>query len=97
MSDVEIFRAELTSASSAVSTAVTDMLTDAADLDADDVGIRDPAGRALLRVEMTRRLRALAAAVPIHVESGGEVAASAQRVADRYSDLDVELTGRESA
>ena len=97
MSDVEIFRAELTGASGAVAAAVTELLTDAADLDADDVGIRDPAGRALLRVEMARRLRALAAAVAIHVESGGDVAASAQRVGDRYTDLDVELTGRESA
>ena len=97
MSDVEIFRAELTSASSSVTTAVSELLTDSADLDADDVGIRNPADRALLRIEMNRRLRALRAAVSAHVEAGGEVAASVQRVADRYTDLDVELTGRESA
>lgn len=96
MSDVEIFRAELTGASSMVSTAVHELLTDSADLDAEDLGIQNPALRTLLRLEMNRRLRALRSAVSAHVEAGGELAASAQRVADRYTDLDVELTGEES-
>ncbi|MBO0981435.1 hypothetical protein [Microbacterium sp. SD291] len=96
MSDVEIFRAELSSASSMVGTAVHALLTESADLDAEDLGIQNPAHRALLRLEVARRLRALRSAVSAHVEAGGELAASAQRVADRYTDLDVELTGVES-
>lgn len=94
MGDVEIFYAELSSASGTVSTAVGDLILGAGDLTGDDTGIDNPASRPLLRLEMHRHLSALCSAVRARTEAASALAASTQRIADRYTDLDVELTGR---
>lgn len=96
MSDVEIFYAELQTTSGTVDTAVTGVLLDSADLNADDTGIGNPASRPALRLALRRHLADLSEAVRSRVEGGSQVSASARRIADRYTDLDVELTGRPS-
>lgn len=97
MSDVEIFKAELVAASTSVRTATGELLTQAANLQGEDTGIGNPASRPALRLEVRRRLAALRIAAQARVEAGSSLAASAQRIADRYTDLDIELTGRESS
>lgn len=96
MGDVEIFYAELQHASSTVDTAITGVLFESADLGAEDTGIGNPASRPALRLALHRRLIGLGEAVRARVDDGSQVSASAHRIADRYSDLDVELTGRRS-
>lgn len=96
MSDVEIFYAELQHASSTVDTAITGLLFESADLDSEDTGIGNPASRPALRLALHRHLTGLSEAVRARVAGGSQVSASARRIADRYSELDVELTGRRS-
>jgi len=95
MGDVEIFRAELTGASSVVRTAVGELVTQAADLEAEDVGVENPLSRVALRLELNRRLSALQAAARDRAATASRVAADAQGIADRFQDLDDEqLVGR---
>lgn len=95
MGDVEIFYAELNSASNAINTALTDLVTEAGDLYGDDTGIENPAQRTALRLEMHRRLTALHDSAVNRVEAASALSASITAIADRYSELDTELTGRE--
>jgi hypothetical protein len=44
-----------------------------------------------------RHLAALNRAAWAHIEEGSQLAASAQRIADRYTELEDELTGRDSS
>jgi hypothetical protein len=97
MSDVEIFKAELTTASSAVRSATDGVVTAAADLRGEDTGIGNPASRPALRLAVHRHLAALNRAAWAHIVEGSQLAASAQRIADRYTELETELTGRESS
>ncbi|WP_194421447.1 hypothetical protein [Microbacterium abyssi] len=94
MGDVDIFRAELNGASSALSVAMTELLTQAAELQTEDVGIENPASRVALRLEMHRRLTALRAASSARIEGASQLAAAAQGIADRFHELEDELTGR---
>ncbi|MEV7633122.1 hypothetical protein AB0N64_12005 [Microbacterium sp. NPDC089318] len=96
MSDVEIFYAELQTASSTVDTAIAGVLLESADLGAEDSGIGNPASRTALRLALHRHLSGLGDAVRARVDSGSQVSASARRIADRYTDLDIELTGQRS-
>lgn len=95
MDDVEVFYAELRSASATLQTSVTDLLTENADVFGEDTGIENPAMRAGLRLEMHRRLTQLHDRVSARVENGSDVARGLTVIADRYTDLDIELTGRE--
>lgn len=95
MSDVEIFYAELNDAARSLTTATSEVLTPAAGLQGDDTGVENPAHRSALRLEMHRRLTALHDRVYDRVESGDDLAAAISAIASKYSDLDVELTGRD--
>lgn len=96
MSDVAIFYAELQTASSTIDTAITAVLLESGDLGAEDTGIGNPASRPALRLALHRHLSGLGDAVRARVESGSQVSASAHRIADRYTELDIELTGERS-
>ena len=96
MGDVDIFRAELTGAASALNAAVTELLMQAADLRAEDVGIENPASRVALRLEMHRRLTGLRTASSARVDGASQLAASAQAIADGFHELEEEFTGRRS-
>ncbi|MEU4017168.1 MULTISPECIES: hypothetical protein [unclassified Microbacterium] len=93
MSDVEIFYAELNGASSALTTATTQLLTEAASVQGEDTGVDNPAQRVGLRLEMHRRLTALHDRAYDRIESGDALAADIAAIAAKYSELDVELTG----
>ncbi|MGA7147730.1 MAG: hypothetical protein WBX17_04470 [Microbacterium sp.] len=95
MDDVQVFYSELQSASSSLQTATTELLMENANLFGEDTGVENPAGRASLRLEFHRRLTALHDLGLQLVEDASSVSASLTAIADRYSDLDVELTGQE--
>ncbi len=93
MSDVEIFYAELNDASSALTTATYEVLMEAANLIGEDTGVENPAQRAALRLEMHRRLTALHDAAYDRNEAGDALAAAISAIANKYTELDAELTG----
>ncbi|WP_243231911.1 hypothetical protein [Microbacterium sp. CIAB417] len=97
MGDVEIFRAELTAASGSSGQAASELLNQSAALQTEDVGIQNPASRPMLRLEMHRRVSALRRSALARTEEGSGLAAATQRIADRFQDLDVELSGQESS
>lgn len=96
MSDVAIFYAELQTASSTIDTAITAVLFESGDLGAEDTGIGNPAARPALRLALHRHLSGLGEAVRARVASASQVSTSAHRIADRYTELDIELTGERS-
>ncbi|GGM39433.1 hypothetical protein [Microbacterium saperdae] len=93
MSDVEIFYAELNDASSALTTATYEVLMEAANVIGEDTGVENPAQRAGLRLEMHRRLTALHDAAYDRNEAGDALAAAISAIANKYTELDAELTG----
>ncbi|WP_226534227.1 hypothetical protein [Microbacterium paraoxydans] len=93
MSDVEIFYAALNDAASGLTSATTELLTQAANLQGEDTGVENPAQRAGLRLEMHRRLSALHDAAYDRIETAGALSAAISAIANKYSQLDVELTG----
>ncbi|GAA5205064.1 hypothetical protein [Microbacterium kyungheense] len=93
MPDVEVYYHELTSAATAVQTASQRVLEAAADLNGDDVGIGNPAHRPSLRLEMHRRFTALRTSVRDHSAAASGVGGDVQAIADKYSELDAELSG----
>ena len=95
MRDVEVFYAELTVASSAVSSAIGELILAAADLTGEDTGIGNPVSRPLLRLELHRHLSLLNAGVRARVDAASDLAASTQAIAYRYSQLAVALTGEQ--
>jgi len=97
MDDVQIFYNELYSASSTLQTAATNLMMENASVSGEDTGIENPAYRTSLRLEMHRRLTALHDSVIVRVEEGSRAGASLTQIANRYTDLDVELTGQEQS
>lgn len=95
MSDVQLFYAELTSGASILQTAAAELLAENANISGDDVGIENPSQRAGLRLEFHRRLSALKTASGSRAEEGYAVASALTAISNRYSELDVELTGSE--
>lgn len=93
MPDVELFSHELIASASAVQTASLRVIEAAADLTGDDAGIENPAHRPGLRLEMHRRFTALRAAVRDHSAVASGVGGDLQSIADRYTELDAELSG----
>lgn len=93
MSDVEIFYAELNDAASGLTSATSEVLTQAANLQGEETGVENPAHRSALRLEMHRRLTALHDRAYDRIESTGSLAAAISAIASKYSDLDAELTG----
>lgn len=97
MSDeVQVFYAELNAASSALSSATTELLTEAANIVGDDTGVENPAQRAGLRLEFHRRMTALHDAAYNRIEAADDVAVSISDIANKYTELDAELTGGEN-
>ncbi|MDD7962058.1 hypothetical protein [Microbacterium thalli] len=94
MSDVEIYYHALTSAADAIQTRVSSAVMDNADIQGDDTGVENPAHRVALRLEINRRLTGLHQAVLDRTGAASGIGASLSEIAARYSDLDVELTGR---
>ena len=97
MGDVEVFYAELSSASSCLCTETTNLLTEAAGVQGEDTGIENPAGRASLRLEMHSRLTALHDRAYAKVEAASAVSTAIQQIANSYSDLDSELSGQDGS
>lgn len=95
MDDVQVFYNELYAASSTLQTAATALVMENASVTGEDTGIENPAYRAALRLEMHRRVSALHERVTLRVDEGSEAGALLTRIADRYTDLDLELTGQE--
>ncbi|GAB3618690.1 hypothetical protein GCM10027416_32470 [Okibacterium endophyticum] len=95
MSDVQVFYAALNGASSALQTATTNLLTEAANVIGEDTGIENPGQRVSLRLEMHRRMTALHDAAYNRIETASALSSTITAIADRYSDLDLELTGQE--
>ncbi|SDQ76722.1 hypothetical protein [Microbacterium sp. cf332] len=94
MSDVEVYYHELTSAADSIQVRASDAVLDGADLQGDDTGVQNPAHRPALRLELHRRLTALHTAVLDRSGAASAVAGKLSDIAARYSDLDLELTGR---
>lgn len=97
MGDVEVFYGELNAAADSLTTMTTNLLTEAANVTGEDTGIENPAQRTGLRLEMHRRLTALHDAAYNRIEAASALASVVTGIANRYSDLDVELTGREQS
>lgn len=95
MDDVAIFSQELYAASASLHTATSELLTENANVVGEDTGIENPGYRASLRLEMHRRLSGLHDRVLLRSDEAARLASSVSSIADRYSDLDIELTGQE--
>ncbi len=95
MDDVQIFYSELESASSAIETAVQNLVTENGNVSGEDTGIENPAYRTALRLEMNRRLNALHDRVMLRTETASGIGALLTQIAGRYTDLELELTGQE--
>lgn len=94
MTDVSIYYEQLHSAADMLTTAASDLLVARSDLTGDDVGIENPAFRTDLRLEMHRRFVALYSTATNRATTADDIAASTRAIATNYSDLDVELTGK---
>lgn len=93
MSDVEIFYAELNNASGVLTTATYEVLMEAANVVGEETGVENPAQRAGLRLELHRRLSALHDTAYDRIATAGALSAAISAIANKYSQLDVELTG----
>ncbi|WP_345544179.1 hypothetical protein [Microbacterium jejuense] len=91
-----MFYAELTSAASGTQSAAQDVVMAAAELNGDDVGVENPAHRPGLRLEMHRRFTALREAIRDHSTEASGIGADVQHIADRYTELDAELSGTDA-
>lgn len=95
MEDVQIFYGELTSASSSLDSATSDLIYEAASVSGEDTGVENPAHRTALRLEMHTRLTALHDRAYERYDAGSAVSSAIRQISNRYSELDVELTGQE--
>lgn len=95
MGDIEIYYASLNSASSALTTAASDLVLQAAELSGEDVGVENPDERPSLRLEMARRLGALHESTGLRVGEADDIASRFTKIANDYSNLDRALTGSE--
>lgn len=93
--EVAVFYEQLHAASASLQSAGNDLLMQNAALVAEDTGIENPAYRTSLRLEMHRRLTALHDAALVRSDDAAGLASRVTSIADRYTDLDVELTGQE--
>ncbi len=98
MSDeVQIFYVDLISRVSSIRNVTTSLVATSGLLYGDDVGIDNPMDRPSLRLEVRRRLTALSQTVGVRTAESSDLAATLQSIADRFSDLDVELSGRDQS
>lgn len=95
MDEVAIFYQELYAASASLQTANNELVAQNASLVGEDTGIENPHYRVSLRLEMHRRLSTLHDRVLLRSDEAARLASSVSSIADRYSDLDIELTGQE--
>lgn len=93
MGDVKIFYAALTAASTAVSEKSYSVATSFVGFHTEDVGIKSPASRASLRLELRNRMVALHDSARRRMESTSELSTAISDIAAKYNDLDHELNG----
>ena len=93
MSDVTIFYGALNAASSAISDKSWAVTTSFVGFDTDDVGIKNPASRPTLRLEVRNRMMALRGSAQRRMEASAELSAAIHAIATKYTDLDHELNG----
>lgn len=95
MTDVQVFYEQLRDAANDFADAAFALETDAANLAAEDSGVAAPVGRYELKSALARRIEALRAAALAHQEASAALRTTMTDITDRYSELDVELTGEQ--
>jgi predicted phage gp36 major capsid-like protein len=93
--EVQVFYNHLITETSLMNDSVTALMARSGTLQGDDVGIENPAHRTALRLEMRRRFTALRATVEACTSDASDITERLRAISERYSDLDVELTGKE--
>ena len=95
MSEVQVFYDELRSSAYDLADAAFVLQTDASNLVGGDAGVDAPLGRYTLKAAVGRQVEALREATRAHQEASAALRTTLTNITDRYSDLDVELTGKE--
>ena len=95
MTDVQVFYDQLHEVAMDLADASFVLQTDASNLAEDDSGVAAPIGRYELKSALSRQIDALREATLAHQESSAALRTTMTNITDRYSDLDVELTGEE--
>ncbi|MFK0403795.1 hypothetical protein ACIQTT_15815 [Microbacterium sp. NPDC090225] len=95
MTDVQVFYDQLHEVATDLADAAFDLQTDASNLAVDDSGVAAPIGRYELRSALSRQIDVLRDATLAHQEASAALRTTMTNITDRYSDLDVELTGQE--
>lgn len=95
MTDVQVFYDQLHEVATDLADASLHLQTDAANLAVDESGVAAPIGRYELKSALSRQIDALREATLAHQESSAALRTTMTNITDRYSDLDLELTGEE--
>lgn len=95
MSEVQVFYDELQSSASDLADAAFVLQTDASNLVGGDAGVDAPIGRYTLKTAVDRQVDVLREATLAHREASAALRTTLSNITDRYSGLDVELTGEE--
>lgn len=95
VTDVQVFYDDLQEAASDLADAAFGLQEDASALVGDDSGIAAPVGRYELKTAFDRQIDLLREVTLTHQGSSAALRTTMSNITDRYSDLDVELTGEE--
>ncbi len=93
--EVQVFYNHLITETGSMNDSVTALLARGGYLQGSDVGVENPAHRPSLRLEMRRRFSDLRGTVEACTGDASEIAERLRKISERYSELDVELTGSE--
>ena len=91
--EVQVFYDHLIVETGSMNDSVTALLAHGGYLQGGDVGVENPAHRTALRLEMHRRITALRSTVEACTSDASDIAERLRAITERYSELDVELTG----
>lgn len=95
LTEVQVFYEELRAFAYEYTDAAFVLQTDASNLAATDTGVDAPIGRYGLKTGVDRLVDVLRDATLAHQEASASLRTALTNITDRYSDLDVELTGED--
>jgi len=93
--EVQVFYNDLIVETGLMNDSSTALLARSGSLQGSDVGVENPAHRPSLRLEMHRRFTDLRSVVEACTTDASAIAERMRAISERYSELDVELTGKE--